>query len=127
MKIEHIALYVADLEKMKNFYETYFDAKSNALYHNEKTQFKSYFLSFNSGARIEIMNFPALADKNPEDKRKGYIHLALSVGSKEKVLALTEQLRTDGYTITSEPRQTGDGYFESAVYDPEENIIEITV
>jgi len=54
-------------------------------------------------------------------------HLAISVGSKEKVDELTEKLRADGYTVAGNPRLTGDGYYESVVFDPEGNRIEITV
>ncbi len=127
MNIEHVALYVNDLEKMRNFYETYFGAKSTVLYHNKKTNFRSYFLSFENGCRLEIMNAPNLEEKKEPNVRLGYIHLAFSTGSKEKVLELTEKLRTDGFIVTSEPRTTGDGYFESCVLDYESNVIEITI
>ncbi len=127
MKIEHIALYVNDLEKTKTFYEKYFNAKSGTLYHNKFTEFKSYFLSFESGARLEIMNIPTLEERSQNNKSSGYIHLAFSVGSKEGVIELTKRLRNDGYKITSEPRTTGDGYFESCAKDPEGNLVEITI
>ncbi len=126
MIIEHIALYVHDLEKIRTFYETYFGARSNDMYHNKTTGFKSYFLTFESGGRIEIMSSPNLEEKGGH-KRFGYIHLAFSVGSVEKVLELTASLRKGGYEVTSEPRTTGDGYFESCISDPEGNLIEITV
>ncbi len=127
MIIDHVALYVQDLEKMRTFYETYFDAKSNDLYHNKTTGFKSYFLTFESGSRLEIMTVPSLEEKSATTKRAGFIHLAFSIGSKEKVLELTEIMRNDGHEVTSEPRTTGDGYFESCVKDPEGNLVEITV
>lgn len=126
MKIEHIALYVKDLEKTREFYIKYFDAVSNEMYHNVKTGFKSYFLSFSSGARLEIMNKPDISEKK-DVNCFGYAHFALSVGSKEKVDALTERLKNDGYRIVSGPRVTGDGYYESCVLDSEGNQIEITV
>lgn len=126
MNIEHIALYVMDLEKTREFYIKYFDAVSNEMYHNVKTGFKSYFLSFSSGARLEIMNKPDILE-NENVCRFGYAHFAFSVGSKEKVDELTKRLKADGYCVVSGPRMTGDGYYESCVLDNEGNRIEITV
>lgn len=127
MKIEHIAMYVTDLERAKDFFVKYFGASSNEGYRNPKTDFRSYFLSFDDGARLEIMHKPQLADDTEELARTGYIHIALSVGSKERVDALTEQLKTDGYKVVSGPRTTGDGYYESCILGIEGNQIEITV
>lgn len=129
MKIEHIALWVQNLEKMRAFYEQYFGATSNEKYINQAKEFSSYFLSFTSGARLEIMHMTSVvANKNAiEPQAMGLIHFAMSTGSKEKVDQLTEQLRTDGYKVIGEPRTTGDGYYESVVLDPENNRIEITV
>lgn len=129
MKIEHIAIWVSDLENMKSFYEKYFNAVPNTKYNNPSKQFQSYFLSFNSGCRIELMHKPDIitTDNNYEKQKTGIIHLAFSCGSKDNVHELTEKLRNDGYKIASEARTTGDGYYESIVLDPENNIIEITV
>ncbi len=127
MKIEHIAVYVRDLEKTREFYQKYFNAKSNDGYHNKNTGFRSYFLSFDDGTRIELMNFSELEEKSKNDRRTGLIHIAFSVGSAENVTSLTAQIEADGYTVTSRPRTTGDGYFESCVADPEGNLVEITV
>lgn len=127
MKIDHIAMYVNDLEAAKQFFERYFDAAANNLYHNEKTGFRSYFLTFSDGARLEIMNKPNLEDTAKTLQRTGYIHLAFSVGSKEKVDFLTAQLKEDGYEVFSGPRTTGDGYYESCIVAIEGNQIEITV
>jgi lactoylglutathione lyase len=125
MKINHIALYVNDLEKMKAFYEKYFDAKSNTMYHNPNTGLKTCFLEFNNGCRIEIMTRENLNDIKKEINNTGYIHIAFSVGSKGTVDELTKQLENDGYKVISRPRTTGDGYYESCVADPEDNLIEI--
>ena len=125
MKINHVALYVTDLEKMKAFYEKYFNAKSNTMYHNQRTGLKTYFLEFDNGCRIEIMTRENLNSIKKEANNTGYIHLAFSVGSKDKVNELTKQLENDGYKITSPPRITGDGYYESCFFDPENNQIEI--
>ncbi len=127
MKIEHIAMYVKDLEKTKIFFEIYLNARANAGYHNPKTDFRSYFLSFDDGARLEIMNKPQMQDSPKALTQTGYIHIAFSVGSKEKVDELTAKLKEDGYEIISGPRITGDGYYESCVVGIEGNQIEITV
>ena len=127
MKIEHIAMYVSDLERTKTFFTQYFGAVSNKLYHNKKTGFRSYFLTFADGARLEIMNRPYMEDFGKAQARTGFIHLAFSTGSKEAVDSLTERLKSDGYTVLSGPRTTGDGYYESCVLDREGNQIEITV
>ena len=127
MKIEHIALYVNDLEKARDFFVKYLGAKANDGYHNPKTDFRSYFLSFEDGARLEIMNKPEMADQPKELARTGYVHIAFSVGSKEKVDNLTADLKAAGYEIISGPRTTGDGYYESCIVAIEGNQIEITV
>ena len=127
MKIEHIALYVNDLEKARDFFVTYFDSVSNEGYHNPHTDFRSYFLSFEDGSRLEIMTKPDLTDSGDFLNRFGYAHVAFSVGSKEKVDTLTRQLKEDGYPVLSGPRTTGDGYYESCVLGFEGNIVEITV
>lgn len=127
MKIEHIAMYVQDLEKTRDFFVKYFAAKSNAMYHNPNTDFKSYFLSFDDGARLELMQKPGVEAQTENQMRTGFIHVAISVGSKEQVDKLTETLKQDGYTVTSGPRTTGDGYYESCVVAVEGNLIEITV
>lgn len=127
MKIEHIAMYVNDLEGTKQFFEKYMGAISNNLYHNKVTGFKSYFLTFEDGARLEIMNRSDMENMDKTLQRTGYIHIAFSVGSREKVDLLTEQLKKDGYKVISGPRTTGDGYYESCILDMEGNQIEITV
>ena len=127
MKIDHIAMYVNDLEGTRKFFEQYMGAISNNLYHNEKTGFKSYFLTFGDGARLEIMNKPGMDDASKSLQRTGFIHIAFSVGSREKVDLLTAQMKKDGYHVISGPRTTGDGYYESCIVDIEGNQIEITV
>lgn len=127
MKIEHVALYVNNLENARDFFVKYLDAKSNEGYHNPNTNFSSYFLSFDEGASIEIMYKPDVADLPKDSVRTGYAHIAFSVGSKEKVDELTAKLRADGYEVLSGPRVTGDGYYESCIVAVEQNQIEITV
>lgn len=128
MQIAHLALWVSDLEKMKAFYMTYFQVSTGPLYVNAKKQFSSYFLSFGKSAtQLEIMHAPNVINKvGIRGFDEGLAHFAISVGSKEKVNDLTEVLRADGYTIASEARTTGDGYFESVVLDPEGNYLELT-
>ncbi len=129
MKIEHLAIWVSDLEKMKAFYEKYFHGIAGKKYHNPKKQFTSYFLSFDEGCRLELMHRPTIPNHQNDwsTEYKGIIHVAISIGSKTKVDQLTETLRADGFTIVGEPRTTGDGYYESVVLDPEKNRIEITI
>ena len=127
MKITHIAMYVNDLEGAREFFENYFGAESNELYHNKVTGFRSYFLRFADGARLEIMNKPAMRDEEKYLNRTGFIHLAFSVGSQEKVDSLTYQMQADGWQVISGPRVTGDGYYESCIAGFEGNQIEITV
>lgn len=129
MKIEHIALWTHDLERARRFYETYLGARANELYHNPRTDFRSYFLSFDQGARLELMQMPGIpANANDVERQAtGLIHFAISLGSEGAVDALTERLRGDGYRIVSNPRRTGDGYYESCVLDPDGNRIELTV
>lgn len=128
MKIEHIAIWVDDLEKMRDFYSTYFGFNSSEKYTNEKKGFASYFMSFGEGkTRLELMNRKDIHDEpGKRGYPKGMAHFAISVDSKEAVNQLAERLRNDHFTIESEPRTTGDGYYESVVSDPEGNLVEIT-
>ncbi|SRR3712207_795082 len=127
MFIEHIAIYVNNLEETRKFFVHYFEASSNELYYNPKTGFRSYFLSFKNGARLEIMNKPGMQDEKKFLQRTGFIHLAFSLGSKEKVDNLTKKLQENGYEILSGPRITGDGYYESCILGIEGNQIELTI
>ncbi|SFV01182.1 lactoylglutathione lyase [Butyrivibrio sp. INlla21] len=127
MKIEHIAMYVNELEKTRDFFVKYLGGKSNDGYHNPNTDFRSFFISFDDGARIELMNKPGLVDADKPLTRTGYIHIAFSVGSKEKVDELTESLKNAGFEVVSGPRTTGDGYYESCIVGIEGNQIEITI
>ncbi len=127
MTIEHIALYVKDLEAARDFFLRYLGATSNQLYHNPKTGFSSYFLSFDGGARLELMSKPDVEDQSLALARMGYIHVAFRLGSAEQVDKLTARLKADGYEVVSGPRTTGDGYYESCVVAIEGNQIELTV
>ncbi|MEM6763452.1 MAG: VOC family protein [Bacteroidota bacterium] len=129
MRIEHIALWTYSLEKMRAFYQQYFEATPNEKYVNPTKGFESYFLTFGTGARLELMQMEGIAQNPflPDQQHTGFIHFAMSVGSEAEVDRLTEQLRTDGFPIIGEPRTTGDGYYESVVLDPDGNRIEITV
>ena len=127
MRIEHVAMYVNDLEATKNFFVKYLGGRASELYHNKKTDFKSYFISFADGTRLEIMNKPQIEDLSKDIERTGYIHIAFSVGSKVRVDELTKVLGNSGYEVLSEPRITGDGYYESCILGIEGNRIELTV
>ncbi|NDV66662.1 VOC family protein [Bacteroides sp. 224] len=127
MKVEHIAVWVDDIELMKEFYLKYFDVCCNNKYVNPTKNYTSYFLTFNEGgARIELMNRPDIEENDHlRYMLKGLAHICISIGGKDAVNDLTERFRKDGYTIASEPRTSGDGYYESAVLDPEGNYIEL--
>lgn len=125
MTIEHIAIWTNQLETMKHFYSIYFNGKSNQLYHNPIKGLRTYFISFDSGSRIELMSMDNIPEAHFQ-KTIGLAHFAFSVGHKEKVIGLTKQLEQDGFKIVSHPRTTGDGYYESVILDPDGNQVEIT-
>lgn len=127
MHIEHVAIYVNDLEAARDFFVRYLGGRSNEGYHNTTTDFRSYFISFDEGARLEIMTRPQMPDTAKDLNRTGYAHVAFSVGSKETVDALTATLKAAGYEVVSGPRTTGDGYYESCVVAVEGNQVEITI
>ena len=126
MIIEHVALFVNDLENARDFFVKFLGGRSNDGYQNE-TGFRSYFISFDGGARVEIMNKPVMPDDVKDPDRTGYSHIAFSVGSKERVDELTAKIRSAGYEVASGPRTTGDGYYESCIVAMEGNLIELTV
>ena len=127
MKIEHVAMYVNDLENARDFFVKYFNGKSNDGYHNPNTDFRSYFISFDDGSRLELMNKPGMTDQEKTLSRTGYSHIAFSVKSEAELESLTERMKADGYEVLSGPRTTGDGYYESCILGLEGNQIEITV
>jgi lactoylglutathione lyase len=135
MKIEHIAIWVKDIDKVCEFYRKYFGGVVQSLYHNPTKQFTSRFVTFEDGARLEVMHRPDITvgtlNRNcmfhVEQEYLGYAHLSFSVGSKEEVDSLTQQMSNDGIQVVGQPRTTGDGYYESVVLDPEGNRVEITI
>ena len=129
MQLEHLALWTADLERARRFYERYFEARPGPPYHNPRTQLRTFFLSFAQGARLELMQRPDVAARSaaPETETLGLAHFAVSLGSEPAVDALTARLQNDGHRVLSAPRRTGDGYYESVVLDPDGNRIELTV
>lgn len=127
--IEHIAIWTRQLEVMKDFYVRYMGGEPGEKYISPRgpgVSFESYFLSFGKGARLEIMQMSTIPE-GTKQQAIGYSHIAFGLESEEAVCAMTKQLKEDGYTIVGEPRRTGDGYFESSVYDPDGNLVEITV
>jgi len=128
MKIDHIAIWTQHIDKMRHFYEKYFEGKSGEKYINPRKNFESYFIEFDKGSRLELMEKLEVDSKLHDDIENylGITHFAFAAGNRSKVDQLTEQLRADGYMIIGEPRMTGDGFYESIVLDPEGNKIEIT-
>lgn len=127
MRIDHLALYVFDLEQAKDFFCKYFNGSANEMYHNPVTGLRTYFITLPDGGRIEIMSRPDVTPRPFNPTLQGFIHLAISVGSKDNVNRLTDRLKADGFEVLSGPRTTGDGYYESCIRGFENNIIEITV
>ncbi|GHV19913.1 lactoylglutathione lyase [Planctomycetales bacterium] len=126
MLIEHMAIYVRDLERLRDFYEKYFGARVEPKYHNPKTGLQAYFLNFDGGSRLELMTRPELTASAKHQYQEGFIHIAFRVDSRDAVNALTEKMRGDGIKVVGEPRLTGTGGYESCVFDPENNLVEIT-
>ena len=125
MKIEHLAIWTEDLDLLRRFYMKYFDAECGEMYVNNSKKFSSYFLTFGKGGtRIELMHTPDIENRPENGNLRGLAHFAISVGEKDIVDSLTKKLR---YPVLSNPRHTGDGYYESIVSDPEGNRIEITI
>ena len=122
--VAHVAIYTEDLERSRCFYEKYFNAKSNQKYENT-SGFSSYFLKLNDHVSLELMSHTDLEHRDVIDKTNGISHIAFSVGSKENVIALTNQIVADGYNLLSPIRYTGDGYFESCIADPDGNRIRV--
>jgi lactoylglutathione lyase len=129
MHIEHIGLWTNQLERLKAFYEAYFQAQVGNHYHNPAKRFESYFLSFSTGARLELMHQPGIPNPRTDSEKQltGYAHLSFATGSEQGVDDLTNRLQQDGFQVLDGPRHTGDGYYESVVLDPDGNHIEITV
>jgi lactoylglutathione lyase len=129
MQIEHVAIWTRDLKRLIAFYQTYFEACPGRPYVNQRNRFESCFLEFASGARLELMSMPTVPDSTNDIERQftGIIHLAFAAGSEENVERLTRRLERDGYRVVDGPRRTGDGYYESVVFDPDGNRLEITV
>ena len=127
MRIDHAALFCRDLEQMRQFFIDYFDARSNEQYHNPRTGLRTYILSFTEGStRMDLMSRPDVQEADPSQPAIGYVHLSFAVGSRKGVDLLTRRLAADGYTVTSSPRTTGDGYYESSILGPEGIQIEVT-
>jgi len=123
--LEHVALYVEDLEKIKEFYVRHFRATANNKYHNPRTGLQTYFLSFEGGARLEIIQRPAMSPRASGEHPLGYTHISFKLGSFEKVDHLTRLLQESGCPLLNGPRMTGDGYYESVLSDPEGNLVEL--
>lgn len=125
MHIDHVAVWTPDLDRLAAFYARYFQAAVGPKYTNPRTGFESHFLSFDTGARLELMRSPAVT-AGVDGPRYGYAHLAVSVGTNEAVDRMAEQFRADGVPVLDGPRRTGDGYYECVAADPDGNRVEVT-
>jgi lactoylglutathione lyase len=129
IKIDHIAIWTHQLEILKEFYMTYFQGEAGAIYHNKKKQFKSYFLTFGDGTRLEIMSAPGIPNNQNDtisSQHQGIIHIAFELSSRENVNEKADELRKAGMRILDGPRVTGDGYYEFVTLDPDNNRLELT-
>lgn len=127
MTLEHVAIWTNRLEQLKNFYTGFFNGTSSAKYINSSNSFESYFISFQHGARLELMQKPGIADNlnNPIEQHQGIIHLAFRVKDVAEVNRQAAIFRDSGFTILRGPRKTGDGYYEFETLDPDNNRLEI--
>lgn len=128
MKLEHIAIWTDNIELLRNYYVSFFDGQSNEMYINPKTQFQSYFIAFESGARLEIMSMPNIPENKNDTinaQHKGIIHIAFSVDTKQEVDAKAALLQANGFELLNGPRVTGDGYYEFVTLDPDKNRLEV--
>lgn len=126
-KIDHVGMYVNDMEKMKDFYSKYFNAKPQPPYHNPKTEFRSTFMVFSDGAKLEIMTRPDTKDTEKFMTRTGFVHMSMSLGSKEAVDEMAERMKKDGIQLVSGPRTCGDGSYMACILDPEGNQVEMKI
>lgn len=128
MKLDHVAIWTNRLELIKDYYVKYFNGKVNKKYTNKETGFESYFLTFDSGSRLEIMQKPGIPENLNDTVVKQYqgiIHLSFGVDTMNQVIEKSEELEKDGFRILRGPRKTGDGYFEFETLDPDNNRIEV--
>ena len=129
MTIDHVAIWSSNLEQLKEYYVKYFDGQATAMYTNKQNQFKSYFVTFKSGSRLELMQKPGIPENlndTVEKQHQGLIHLAFGVKSMNKVSEKADELTTNGFRILRVPRKTGDGYYEFETLDPDNNRIEVS-
>jgi lactoylglutathione lyase len=125
VRLEHVALWVRDLDAVAAFYARYFAARVGPYYQNPRKGFESRFLEFGLGARLEIMTRSDVVTRGPAESM-GWAHVAIAVGDEAAVDALAARFEAEGVALVDGPRRTGDGYYECVVLDPEGNRVEVT-
>jgi lactoylglutathione lyase len=128
MTIDHIAIWTTQPEQLKDYYVKYFNGSANEKYFNKDTLFESYFITFDSGSRLEIMKKPGIPvnlNDREEKQHQGIIHISFGVETMEMVTGKSKELSEAGFKILRGPRKTGDGYFEFETLDPDNNRIEV--
>jgi lactoylglutathione lyase len=128
MQLEHFAIWTSQLDVLKDFYEKYFGGRAGAKYVDSTGRFSSYFITFPTGAKLEIMQLPEVQPRQHDQRYpvSGYTHMAFRVNTPDEVKILTQLLCQDGFKLEKPLQWTADGFYESAVFDPDQNIVEIT-
>ncbi|EJL90293.1 VOC family protein [Pantoea sp. GM01] len=125
MKIAHVALWTRNLAAQQHFWHQFFGATSNPLYVSKnRPGFRSHFISLSEGPTLELMTLEALAPGPHGEELTGWAHIAINVGGREEVDLMVKHASEQGILVSA-ARQTGDGFYEAIIRDPDGNLIEI--
>ena len=129
-RIDHAAVWVADLVGVRDFYLRWFSGRSYGAYHNPRTGLRTFIISFDPdatggrGARLELMSRPDIGAR-PESEALGWAHVSFALPGGTDVDELAARARAAGVPVVDGPRRTGDGYYAAVLLDPEGNRVEI--